>query len=79
MVIAARQQRCARRRADRRGVEGVVGDAFIAQFGQRRGVDRTAEGIGHAEADIVHQHDQDVRGAWREDGWAQRAGHASTP
>ena len=60
MMVAAGQQRRARRRADRRRMEGVVADALVRDARQRRRVDRPAEGVGQAEAHVVEQDDQDV-------------------
>ena len=60
LVVAPGEQRRARRRADRGGVEGVVADALVRDARQRRRVDRAAEGVGQAEADVVEQDDEDV-------------------
>ena len=59
VVVAAREQRSAGRRADRRGVERVVADA-LARSAERRRVDLAAERVGQAEADVVDQHDEDI-------------------
>ena len=79
LVVAAGQQRRPRRRADRRGVEGVVADALVGEPRQRRRVDRTAEGVRQAEADVVEQDDEDVGRVLREGGSSRPAADASTP
>ena len=61
LVIAPGQQRCARRRADRRCVKLVERDALIGEARKRRRMNLAAQRVGEAEADIVEQHDQDVR------------------
>ena len=60
MLVAARQQRGAGGRADRGGVEGIVGDALAGEFGQRGRADVAAKGVGLTEAHIVQKDDQDV-------------------
>ena len=63
VVVPSGQQRLARRRAERRRVEAVVLEAVGGEpLGGRR-VDRAAEGARRGEADVVDQHDQDVRRA----------------
>ena len=62
LMIAPRQQRGARRRADRRGMELIERDALVGEARKRRRVHLAAQRVGEAEADIVQQHDQDVRG-----------------
>jgi hypothetical protein len=60
VMIAARQQRLARRRTQRGGVKPVVLQAACRKaFGVRR-LAWTPEGARSAEARIVDQHDQDV-------------------
>ncbi len=61
LMVASGEERCARRRADRRGVECVVTDAGVCDATQRRRVNRAAVRIGQTEADVIHQDDQDVR------------------
>ena len=61
LMIAPREQRGARRRADRRGVELIEGDALVGEAGERRRMDLAAQRVGEAEADVVEQDDQDVR------------------
>ena len=61
LMIAPGQQRRAGWRADRGRVESVEGDALIGEARQRRRVHLAAERVGEAEADVVEQHDQDVR------------------
>ena len=63
LVVAPGEQRGARRRADRRGVEGVVADALVGQAAERGRLDLAAEGRSLAEADVVEQDDQHVRRA----------------
>ena len=63
LVIAPGQQRCARRRADRRGVEGVVADALARELGECRRVHLATERRRLAEADVVQQDDQHIRRA----------------
>ena len=63
LVIAPGEQRRPRRRADRRGVEGVVADALARQLGECRRVHLAAERRRLAEADVVEQDDQHVRRA----------------
>ena len=65
MVVVAGQQRRAGRAAQRRGVKAVVLQPAGRQLLQRRHVDRPAEGAAVAEADVVDQHDHDVRRALR--------------
>ena len=61
LMIAPGEQRRARRRTDRSGVEAVVADAFVAQLRKRRRVREAAKGVRHAEARVVNQHDEHVR------------------
>ena len=65
MVVAAREQRLPRRRAQRRGVETVVAQAVVGQPLRGRRATGTAERAGRAEPDIVEQYDEDVGGAVR--------------
>ena len=62
VVVASGQQRRAGRRADRRGVKGVVADAVFGHPPEGRGAHFAADHIGQSEPDIVEQHDEDVRG-----------------
>ena len=64
-VVASREQRRARRRADRRRVELRVPQPSVAQPLHRRHLDRTAERLQCAEADVVPHDEQDVRRAIR--------------
>ncbi len=65
MVVAAREQRLTRRRAERRRVEARVLEPSLRQpFGGRR-VARSAKRARRAKADVVDQHDQHVRRARR--------------
>ena len=66
LVVASGQQRRPRRRADRRGMEGVVADALVRDARQRGRMDRSAVGVGQAEADVVEQDDEDVGGILRQ-------------
>ena len=60
LVVAPGEQRGARGRADRGGVEPVVADAVVGEAAEGRRVDRAAERVGQAEAHVVEQDDQDV-------------------
>ena len=66
LVIAPGEQRRAGGRTDRGGVEAVVADAFVAELRKRRRVRETAEGVRHAEAGVVDQHDEHVRRTLRQ-------------
>ena len=72
LMVPPGQQRGARRRTDRGGVERVVADPVVREAGQRRCVDLAAEGVGQAEADVVEQDDEDVGRGLQ----AMRARHA---
>ena len=63
MVVASGQQRLARRRAQRGGVEAVVLQAARRQLLRVRRLAGAAEGARRAEAGVVDQDDQDVRRA----------------
>ena len=63
VVIVAGEQRHARRAAQRGGVKAVVLQARVRQLLQRGHLDRPAERAAAAEADVVDQHDDDVRRA----------------
>ncbi len=65
-MVPPGEQRRPGRRADRGGVEPGIGDALRRQPVQRRGMHLAAEGLGHPEADVVEQHDQDVRRVLRQ-------------
>ena len=65
VVVATREQRRARRRAQGRGVELRVAQPLAREPVHRRGRDRPAERAGRAEADVVGQEHQDVRGSLR--------------
>ena len=69
VVVAARQQRSPRRRAQRRRVEAVVLQAVPCQPLGRRCRARPAERTRSGEADVVEQDDEHVRRAGR---WPQR-------
>ena len=60
VMVPARLQRSARRRAQRRGVELVEANALIRESLEGRRLDGTAERCSRAEADVVDQHDHDV-------------------
>ena len=57
VVVAPGEQRGARRRADRRDVEAVVGQARLLDARQVRRPDLAAERVGAAEAGVVDEHD----------------------
>ena len=61
VVVATREQRRARRRAQRGGVETVVAQAPARQAFGRRRVARPAERARRGETDVVKQDDQHVR------------------
>ena len=65
VVVPARQQRGAGGRADRRHVKLVVGDPHLLDSAQVWGLDRAAERVGPAEACVIDQDDEDVRGVLR--------------
>lgn len=61
MVVAARFERCARRRAKRRGVKAVEAQALAGKLIQRWRGNRAAKGFCCAKPQIVDQHDHDIR------------------
>ena len=63
VVVSSGLERVAGRRAQRRGVEVVEPHTALRQLIHRRRPDGTAEGARPAEADVVDQHDHDVRSA----------------
>jgi hypothetical protein len=63
VVVAAGERRSARRRAHRRHVIAVVGEAALGDARHVRRRDRAAEGARVAEAGVVDQHEEDVRRA----------------
>jgi hypothetical protein len=63
VVVAAGLQRHARRRAQRRRMEVVAAQTPGRELVEGRRADRSAERARAAEADVVDQHDDDVRGA----------------
>ena len=65
VMVAPGEQRLARRRAERGGVEAVVRQALGRHPLQGGHVDRAAEGAGRAEAHVVDQDDDHVRRALR--------------
>ena len=65
MVIASGEQRLARGRAERGGVEAVEFQAARREPLRRRRVARPPEGARRAEAHVVEQDDEDVRRALR--------------
>ena len=70
--VAAGQQRCSRRRADGRGVEGVVGDAGSSDSRQGRSVNHATICISLRKSGIVQHDDQDV-------GWISQPHRRLTP
>ena len=66
-MIAPREQRSARRAADRGRVEAVVTQAARGEFVERGCRHRTAEGADLPEAHVVQQNDDNVwcTGGWR--------------
>ena len=68
MVVAAGQQRLARGRAQRGGVEASEFQPARCQFLRGRCLAGPAKGAGRAEADVVDQDDQDVGSTL---GWSQ--------
>src|SRR5688572_18203635 len=65
MVIASGQQRLPRRRAERGGVHAVVLETLVRELLEVRRLARATERARRAEADVVDQHDQNVRRARR--------------
>ena len=65
VMVAAGQQRGARGRAQRRGVELIVAQPIVGQPLQGGHVDRAAESARLTETHIVEQHDQHVRSVGR--------------
>ena len=65
VVVPPGQQRRTRRRAECRGVEMVEAQPFVGQLIEGRRLDAAAEAGDCAEADVIDQHDDDVRGAFR--------------
>ena len=62
VVVPTGLERHSRRRAERRRMEVVVPQAGRREPVEGRCPDRAPEGAGSAEADVVDQHDHDVRG-----------------
>ena len=60
VVVAAGEQRRARGRRDRRGVELRVAQPVLGQLVQRRRVAGPAEGARRAEADVIEEDDDDI-------------------
>ena len=71
-MVAARQQRRSRRRADRRGVEPRVPQPGRGEPLEGRRVARATKGAGGTEANIIDQHDQHVRRTRRRPQWPDR-------
>ncbi|GAA0000873.1 hypothetical protein BRDID11002_08730 [Bradyrhizobium diazoefficiens] len=66
MVVAPGEQRRTRRRAHRRGVEAGIAQALRSEPVDGRRLDGRSVAAEIGEADIVEQHDEDVRRAlWR--------------
>ena len=65
VVVAAGQQRCPGRRAERRDVEPVVAQPVLREPRVVRGLDRTAEGARIPEASVVDEDQEDVRRSFR--------------
>ena len=61
VMVAAGQQRGARRRAQRGRMPLRIAQAAVGQLLERRHVDAAAEGRPRGEAGVVVQHEQDVR------------------
>ncbi len=62
VMVATGLERVPRRRAKRCGVEVVVAQTRSSQVVEGRRLDRTPEGAGRPEADIVDQYDHNVGG-----------------
>ncbi len=60
-MVAPGEQRCARRRANRSGMESVVANAFFCQFGKSGRAHLAAESLGDAKTDIVKHDDENIR------------------
>ena len=65
VMVAAGDQRSARRRAQRRGEHAVVAQTLFRDAVHRRRRDHAAEGAGYAEAGVVGDDQQHVRRALR--------------
>ena len=65
MVVATGDERGPGGAAESRGVEAVVPQPILGQPGERRCLARATEGAGRAKADVVEQHEQDIRRAGR--------------
>ena len=63
MMVAAGQHRLTGRRAERRRVEPGEPEPARAKLFEVRGMARSAEGAGRAVADVVDEHDEDIRRA----------------
>ena len=63
VVVAAGEQGRPRGRAERRGVELVVAQSLVGEAVGGRHAHRSAEGARHAEAHVVHEHDEHIRRA----------------
>ena len=63
VMIAAGEQRAARRAAERRGVEAGVLQPVLGELVHVRRRHRPAERRAHAEADVVEQDEQHIRAA----------------
>ena len=65
MMVPARDQRSAGRRAERRGVEIRIAQAIVGDAVERRRRNDAAEGRGRGEANVVGHDEQDIRRAFR--------------
>src|SRR6185437_4932080 len=65
MMIAAGQERCARRRAQTRRMELTVGQALSRQPLRCRHADEPAVYARPGVADVIQENDDDVGGIWR--------------
>jgi hypothetical protein len=65
VVATSGQQRRPGRGADRGGVKGVVADSVFGYPAECRRADLAADHVGQTKADVVEQHDQNVRGVVR--------------
>ena len=64
VMVPARLERVACRRAQRGRMEVVEAQAGLSQLVHGRRLDGTAEGAGSAEADVIDQHDHDIGSAF---------------
>ena len=65
VMIVSREQRRARRTAQRRGVKTIITQPSIRHLVERRHLDRPAKCTARTKTDVIDQHDHHIRGALR--------------